>query len=153
MVLLAVVLVWAQVAFDYPEETAAKWAALKKAQQVERKKNTIPATNEYLGDLDFHYTVTGQASWRPVRVYNDGTKTIEIHLDKINKMEWWPHVVVGAPEIDVTVLSSLETTTPSTNATLVTGFSSKFSITIANAPTAMHAGPCKQSVPAGTLPG
>jgi type IV secretion system protein TrbG len=77
----------AQVAFDYPEETAAKWAALKKAQQVERKKNTIPATNEYLGDLDFHYTVTGQASWRPVRVYNDGTKTIIEMPDTMRQTE------------------------------------------------------------------
>ncbi|OIW24014.1 CS domain-containing protein [Coniochaeta ligniaria NRRL 30616] len=31
----------------------------------------------------------------------DGTKTVEIHLDKANKMEWWPHVVAGAPKIDV----------------------------------------------------
>ncbi|KAL2137472.1 hypothetical protein VTI28DRAFT_9553 [Corynascus sepedonium] len=30
------------------------------------------------------------------------TKVIEIHLDKINKMEWWPHVVTSAPKIDVT---------------------------------------------------
>ena len=61
--------------------------------------------------------------------------------------------VAGAPEIDVTALSSLETNTAGTNTTVVTGFSSKFSITIAMAPTAMNAGPCKQSVPAGTLPG
>ncbi|KAJ9149730.1 CS domain-containing protein [Coniochaeta hoffmannii] len=31
----------------------------------------------------------------------DGTKTVEVHLDKANKMEWWPHVVAGAPKIDV----------------------------------------------------
>jgi len=27
---------------------------------------------------------------------------VEIHLDKSNKMQWWEHVVVGAPKIDVT---------------------------------------------------
>lgn len=27
---------------------------------------------------------------------------IEIHLDKVNKMEWWAHVVTDAPKIDVT---------------------------------------------------
>ncbi len=32
----------------------------------------------------------------------DGTKAIEVHLDKINKMEWWAHVVKDAPQIDVT---------------------------------------------------
>jgi len=27
-------------------------------------------------------------------------KEISIHLDKVNKMEWWPHVVTTAPKID-----------------------------------------------------
>jgi hypothetical protein len=29
-------------------------------------------------------------------------KEISIHLDKVNKMEWWPHVVTSAPKIDTT---------------------------------------------------
>jgi len=32
----------------------------------------------------------------------DGTKVVEIHLDKVNKMEWWEHVITTAPKIDVT---------------------------------------------------
>ncbi len=32
----------------------------------------------------------------------DGTKLVEIHLDKVNKQEWWAHVVTEAPKIDVT---------------------------------------------------
>ncbi|OBT72973.1 hypothetical protein VF21_07876 [Pseudogymnoascus sp. 05NY08] len=29
-------------------------------------------------------------------------KQIDIHLDKVNKMQWWEHVVTSAPKIDVT---------------------------------------------------
>lgn len=68
-----------RVGFVYPEDAMAKWDALKSkenhAMQIKQSK-TISATGEYLGDLDFLYTVTGAASWKPLRVYNDGTKTI-----------------------------------------------------------------------------
>ena len=65
-----------QVAFTYPEEALAKWEALKSREQTEIKRDTIPQTGEYLGDLNFEYSVTGDVSWKPVRVYNDGVKTI-----------------------------------------------------------------------------
>lgn len=65
-----------RVSFSYPEEAAAKWAALKRAEVQERKINTIPQTGEYLGDLDFNYKISGKARWKPTRVYNDGVKTI-----------------------------------------------------------------------------
>ena len=41
-----------------------------------RKSRTIPETGEYLGNLDFAYAVSGDAAWKPLRVYNDGQKTI-----------------------------------------------------------------------------
>jgi type IV secretion system protein VirB9 len=66
----------ASVAFSYPEVAAAQWAALQRAKATERMVNTLPATGEYLGDLDFNYNLSGSAPWKPVRVYNDGTKTI-----------------------------------------------------------------------------
>jgi hypothetical protein len=31
-----------------------------------------------------------------------GGKEISIHLDKVNQMEWWPHVEKSAPKIDTT---------------------------------------------------
>jgi type IV secretion system protein VirB9 len=65
-----------RVAFTYPEVAQAKWAALKQMEAQEREKNTIPATGEYLGNLDFGYRLSGRAPWKPVRVYNDGVKTI-----------------------------------------------------------------------------
>ena len=64
-----------------------------------------------------------------------------------------PLGAVGSPQINVTALTPLESNTPTTNPTIVTGFSSKFSVTIAVAPTNMNAGPCAIQMPPGTLPG
>lgn len=65
-----------RVTFSYPENAAAKWEALKKRETDERRDATLPATGEYLGDLSFDYRVEGVVAWKPVRVYNDGRKTI-----------------------------------------------------------------------------
>lgn len=51
------------------------------------------------GDLP-HAIRVDESTWT-LSAAPDGTKIVEIHLDKMNKMEWWPHVVVGAPKIDV----------------------------------------------------
>ena len=65
-----------RVAFSYPEDAAAKWEALRNREVKERREATIPQTGEYIGDLSFDYTVSGEARWKPIRVYNDGRKTI-----------------------------------------------------------------------------
>ena len=65
-----------RVRFNYMEDALAKWDAIKTNAAEKREAATIPETNEYLGDLDFNYKVTGKAVWKPVRVYNDGVKTI-----------------------------------------------------------------------------
>lgn len=68
-----------RVGFTYPEDAIAKWDAIKtrETEQKEQKAlRTIPQTSEYLGDLSFEYEVSGSAAWKPVRVYNNGKKTI-----------------------------------------------------------------------------
>lgn len=65
-----------RVAFTYAEDAQAKWTALKAREVKEKTERTIPQTGEYLGDLSFAYDIAGDAAWKPVRVYNDGTKTI-----------------------------------------------------------------------------
>lgn len=65
-----------QVAFSYPEDSAVKFEMLKARQQREIKEKTIPHTSDYLPKLSFEYDVTGQAAWKPVRVYNDGARTV-----------------------------------------------------------------------------
>lgn len=65
-----------QVSFTYPEDALAKWESLRTRERQHREDNTIPNTQEYLGDLSFDYDISGSAAWRPVRVFNDGRKTI-----------------------------------------------------------------------------
>ena len=65
-----------RVAFTYTEDARVKWDALKTREGKEKQERTIPQTGEYLGDLNFAYSVDGTVAWKPVRVYNDGQKTI-----------------------------------------------------------------------------
>lgn len=65
-----------QVSFTYPEQAIAKFNLIQKQERTERENNTITATREYLGDLSFDYKVWGSAAWKPVRVFNDGVKTV-----------------------------------------------------------------------------
>jgi len=64
------------VSFKYPEDALAKWDIIRAREKKYRNDNTIPQTQEYLGNLSFDYTVDGSAPWKPLRVYNDGRKTI-----------------------------------------------------------------------------
>jgi len=66
-----------RVAFTYPDEAMAKWEGIRKQEQAAHERQILPGTGEYLGNLDFDYRIEGQAAdWKPVRVYNDGVKTI-----------------------------------------------------------------------------
>ncbi len=65
-----------QVAFSYPEDAAVKFDLLNARRQREVKEKTIPQTHDYLPKLSFEYDVSGQAAWKPVRVYNDGARTV-----------------------------------------------------------------------------
>lgn len=82
-----------QVVFSYPEEAAAKWDAIRTRETVERQEKTIPQTGEYLGDLSFEYDVDGSASWKPVRIYNDGRKTI-IEMPRVMQQTEAPSLLV-----------------------------------------------------------
>lgn len=64
------------VSFIYTEDAVAKWDVVKTREGKERQQNTMPKTGEYLGNLSFAYEISGSAAWKPVRVYNDGSKTI-----------------------------------------------------------------------------
>ncbi|HAT1130441.1 TPA: P-type conjugative transfer protein TrbG [Legionella pneumophila] len=60
------------VSFTYPNDAKAK-------RQVLKQKRTIklqPEPHEYLENLNFNYQIRGRARFKPVRVYNNGVKTI-----------------------------------------------------------------------------
>ena len=65
-----------RVSFIYAEDALAKFDMIRLQEKKVKEEHTIPQTGEYLGDLNFNYEITGIAPWKPVRVYNDGTKTI-----------------------------------------------------------------------------
>ncbi|MFO9752149.1 P-type conjugative transfer protein TrbG [Legionella pneumophila serogroup 1] len=64
------------VSFTYPDDAKAKWRLIQHMQAERRKANTFTETHEYLGDLHFNYRIQGNSRFKPVRVYNNGVKTI-----------------------------------------------------------------------------
>ena len=81
------------VSFIYPADAKAKWLYIQQIQKENRAANTFPRTNEYLGNLNFNYRLQGHARWKPIRVYNDGKKTI-IEMPKAMKQTEAPALLV-----------------------------------------------------------
>ncbi|MGL5292118.1 MAG: P-type conjugative transfer protein TrbG [Vibrionaceae bacterium] len=82
-----------QVTFIYPEDALAKWENIRARERLQREDNTISPTREYLGDLSFDYEVSGFAPWKPVRVFNDGNKTV-IQMPKAMQQTEAPTLLV-----------------------------------------------------------
>lgn len=97
-----------RVAFQYPDDVTAKWQALKEHNAIVRAENTVavpgggaagaagtpgrPAA-EYLSNLSFGYNIKGKARWKPVRVFNDGVKTI-IEMPRVMAQTEAPSLLV-----------------------------------------------------------
>ncbi|KAJ5095881.1 HSP20-like chaperone [Penicillium alfredii] len=52
-----------------------------------------------------HPIIVDESSWTLETTPTPPGKEISIHLDKVNKVEWWPHVVTTAPKIDITKIT------------------------------------------------
>ena len=61
----------ARVGFDYPEDVNAKLADVNAHMEA----SIVPGAGVPAEQLDFKYSVTGNARWRPTRIYSDGAKT------------------------------------------------------------------------------
>jgi type IV secretion system protein VirB9 len=64
------------VGFNYPEEIEAQWSEYQRQAHLARTGSTLPGTAESIQSLDFNYQVEGAAAWKPLRVYNNGVKTV-----------------------------------------------------------------------------
>jgi len=61
----------ARVGFEYPEDVSARLAD----SNARLEASTIPGAGVPAEQLNFGYSVSGSAPWRPTRVYSDGMKT------------------------------------------------------------------------------
>lgn len=61
----------ARVGFEYPEDVSAKLADFNARLEA----SIIPGAGIPAEKLNFSYSVSGRAGWRPTRVYSDGMKT------------------------------------------------------------------------------
>ncbi|KAL9122329.1 MAG: hypothetical protein Q9187_001121 [Circinaria calcarea] len=57
-------------------------------------------------DGDFPHPIhTDESTWTLETTSSTTTKEIALHLDKTNKMEWWPNVITTAPPIDTSKIT------------------------------------------------
>jgi type IV secretion system protein VirB9 len=61
----------ARVGFEFPEDVSTKLADANARMEA----STIPGAGVPAEQLQFGYSISGSAGWRPSRVYSDGTKT------------------------------------------------------------------------------
>lgn len=61
----------ARVGFEYPEDVSLKLADMNARLEA----SIVPGAGVPAEQLNFGYAVSGNARWRPTRVYSDGTKT------------------------------------------------------------------------------
>ncbi|KAH8423056.1 NudC domain-containing protein [Aspergillus melleus] len=52
-----------------------------------------------------HPVLVDECSWTLETTSKPPGKEVAVHLDKANKVEWWPHVVTTAPKIDVSKIT------------------------------------------------
>ncbi|KAH8669468.1 HSP20-like chaperone [Tricladium varicosporioides] len=74
---------------------------IKKTKLVVGIKGQEPIIS---GDLP-HPIHVDESTWTLTTSPSGNTKILELHLDKVNKMEWWAHVITSAPKIDVTKIT------------------------------------------------
>lgn len=61
----------ARVGFEYPEDVNARLAEINARMEA----SIVPGAGVPADQLNFNFSVSGSAGWRPTRIYSDGLKT------------------------------------------------------------------------------
>ena len=66
------------VRWAYPEDASEAWQRYHASEVEREERETLPETGDRLPDLNFGYRLRGceRCKWRPLRVYDDGTRTV-----------------------------------------------------------------------------
>lgn len=92
-----------RVGFTYPGDSPKKWQVFERRTAQQTQANASVATVNQIGELDFKYNIDGSARWRPLRVYNDGRRTIIQFPENINQTEA-PTLLAIRPDDNETVM-------------------------------------------------
>lgn len=69
-----------KMSFIYPKEFNQSWDKYQQIASIKRQRESLPESaagvGRHIEELDFDYKIKGKAKWKPVRVYNDGVRTI-----------------------------------------------------------------------------
>jgi len=88
------------VSFDYPEQVQSEWDSYYAKQAKETSQKTL-GNGLSIDRLDFNYRISGDAPFKPVRVYNNGIKTIIEMPAAVNARELPTLMVVNAGDKEV----------------------------------------------------
>ncbi|EEY21095.1 nuclear movement protein nudC [Verticillium alfalfae VaMs.102] len=96
-----------QVEFDVPLNYKAKDLV------IDFKRTSFKAGikgQTLLIDGDFPHPIrVDESTWGMTPNAAKDAKTVTIHLDKTNKMEWWANIVTNQPSVDLTMIEPEET--------------------------------------------
>lgn len=86
--------------FDYPEQVENEWQQYYAKQEAVKAQKTL-GDGLSIDSLDFNYSISGSASFKPLRVYNNSVKTIIEMPASVNSRELPTLMVVNAGEKEV----------------------------------------------------
>jgi type IV secretion system protein VirB9 len=77
--------------FLYPQEFNHSWDKYQRMASIQKQRESLPEESasgaKHIEELDFSYKIKGKARWKPLRVYNDGVRTVIQMPDSLSQAE------------------------------------------------------------------